>query len=253
MPPTYPRHAPAEAARQVLPGLSIVLPCSDAEAGVAGAIRAAAAAAAQSSADYEIVVVDDSSSDATARTAAQFVDGALRVRLLLHAHPRGRGAAVRTGLVAARMPWVLLASAAEELDAADMAEFAALTRSADVVVGRRVQRTGGRAGRIGGAAWNRLMRALFDLPVHDVDSAFMLIRRELLDGIELRASGALIGAELLVRCRAQGARIAEHPVRPRPGVREERRRARAGAVLWTLVELMRLQGELRRLARTADL
>jgi hypothetical protein len=238
-----PLAAPA-ASRHVLPGLSIVLPCSGAEASVVDAIRAAAAAAAQISVDYEVVVVDDGSGDGTARNASRFLDGARPVRLLVHAHPRGYGAAVRTGLAAARMPWVLLSSAAEELDAADLAAFAALTGSADIVVGRRARR----AGRIRGRAWNRLVRALFDLPVDDVGSPFKLIRRELLAETQLRASGALLHAELLVRCRAAGGRITEQPVRPRP-LPGSRRPARAGGFVPGLGELVRLQGELRRLSR----
>jgi hypothetical protein len=237
--------AGAAATQHVLPGLSIVLPCSGAEASIVDAIRAAAAAAAQNSADYEIVVVDDGSSDGTAQNASRFLDGGRPVRLLVHAHPRGYGAAVRTGLAAARMPWVLLSSAAEELDAADLAAFAALTGSADIVAGRRARR----GGRFGGVAWNRLVRTLFDLPVDDVGSPFKLIRRELLADTELRASGALFHAELLVRCRADGGRITEQPVRQLPPFPASPHPARTGGLLRGLGELVRLQGELRRLSR----
>jgi hypothetical protein len=174
------------------------------------------------------------------------------VRLLVHAHPRGYGAAVRTGLAAARMPWVLLGSTAEELTAMDLGDFAALTGSADVVVGRRVHRSDPPVARLLGAAWNRLLRVLFDLPVHDVSCAFKLIRRDLLDGVELRANGALFAAELLVRCRAAGARITEHPIRHRPRSTGARRRVRAGAAAAALAELVRRQRELRRLSRAVE-
>jgi Glycosyl transferase family 2 len=239
-----------EAPRRLLAGLSIILPCSGAEAAVGDAIRTTAAAAALSSLHYEIIVVDDGSRAETARGASRFVDGARPVRLLVHAHRRGYGAAVRTGLEAARMPWVLLGSTAEELTAMDLGDFAALTGSTDLVVGRRVQRGDPPVARLRGAAWNRLLRALFDLPVDDVACAFKLVRRDLLEGLELRANGPLIAAELLVRCRAAGARIAEQPIRHRPRATGARHRARAGGAVSALAELVRRQGELRRLSRT---
>jgi glycosyltransferase involved in cell wall biosynthesis len=242
--------AAGEGARRLLTGLSVVLPCSGAQAGVDEAIRATAAAAARSSVHYEIFVVDDGGGDETARAAAPFVDGARPVRLLVHPHPRGYGAAVRTGLDAARMPWVLLGSPAEDLTALDLGDLAALSRAADVVAGRRTHRSDPPVARLLDAAWNRLLRVLFDLPVHDVACPFKLIRRDLLEGLELRSNGALIAAELLVRCRAEGARIAEHPIRHRPRASAARRRVRAGAAAAGLAELARRQGELRRLSRT---
>ena len=92
----------------LLPGLSIVLPCYEEEGNVADAIRAAADAAARVSDAHEILVVNDGSTDATAEIAADFVDGTGAVRLLVHPQNRGYGAALRTGLEAARMPWVLI-------------------------------------------------------------------------------------------------------------------------------------------------
>jgi glycosyltransferase involved in cell wall biosynthesis len=249
--PALPRPAagpetPGAALRR-LAGLSVVLPCRDAESGIAAAIRSLAAGAARASGEYEIVVVDDGSRDATAGRVAAFVDASGPVRLLVHPHPRGYGAAMRTGLGAARMPWVLLASAEEALD--DIPGFAAVTGSADLVAGRRVSHDEPVSRRVAEAAWNRLMRALFRLPVHDVDCPFKLVRRDVLTGIELRSAGPVVAAELVIRCRAAGARVAEyefaqHPL-GRPG------RVRAGAVLRALGETLRRQSELRRISNTS--
>jgi glycosyltransferase involved in cell wall biosynthesis len=233
----------------VLPGLSIVLPCHQEEVNVADAIRAAESVAARTSTEYEILVVDDGSTDATAEIAGRFVDGSGRVRLLIHSHNRGYGAALRSGLGAARMQWVLLTDADLQFDLRDLEDFVMLTGSADVVAGRRVVRQDPLGRRISGAAWSSLMRTLFDLPVRDVDCAFKLVRRELLDGIELTASGALISTELLVVCRAQGARIVEHGVRHRPRAAGEQSGARPDVVARAFVELARRYATLRRLSQ----
>ena len=244
-----PSTAPGAAGAPLLAGLSIVLPCHQEAANVADAIRAAAAAGGRSSAEHEIIVVDDGSTDATSAVAARFVDGSGRVRLLVHAHNRGYGAALRSGIDAARMPWVLICDADLQFDLGELADLVPLTRDADVVVGRRVRRQDPLGRRANGAAWSWLMRALFALPVHDVDCGFKLIRRDLLAGIELTSAGALISAELLIGCRAHGARIAEHDVHHRARPAGEQSGARPAVVLRAFAELARRYPALRSLPR----
>jgi glycosyltransferase involved in cell wall biosynthesis len=241
-PTTTPRDDP------LLPGLSVILPCSNEEANVAAAIRAAAGAAARTSADYEILVVDDGSRDGTLAAASPFVDGTGRVRLLLHPHSRGYGAALRTGIGAARMPWVLLTDADMQLDVQELQDFARLTPAADVVVGRWVLRSDSLGRRANDAAWSWLVRKLFALPAHDVDCPFRLIRRERLEQVTLTSGGTMISAELLVRLRAAGATIVEHGVRHRPRESAAHSGAHPRAVARALRELVAQQRTLRRLS-----
>jgi glycosyltransferase involved in cell wall biosynthesis len=233
----------------MLPGLSVIIPCFDEEPNVADAVRASLRAAAEFAADYEVVVVDDGSTDGTARVARQFLEADRHVRLIVRAGNGGYGEAVRTGLRAARMPWVLLTDADERFDVEHLEDFVPHARSSDVVVGWRVMRQDPLGRRVRAALWNRLLRRLFKLPVHDVDCAFKLIRRDLLERLELVSSGSMINAELLVRSLAAGGRVAEVPVRDRPLVAGERI-AGPTSLLRAFRELIQLHGKLRRVART---
>ena len=209
-----------------LSGLTIVLPCLDEAENLADAVGAATDAATRCAVTHEIVVVDDGSSDDTVAVAAGLAARDPRVRLIVHAENRGYGEALRSGIAAAQQPWVLLIDADLQLDVGELAEFLPLAAAADLVVGWRIQPQGPVGGRLRGAMWNRFIRAALDLPVHDVDCAFRLARRELLARLDLRASGALVGAELLAKTRAAGARVAEVPVHHR--VRVAGRQAGAG-------------------------
>jgi glycosyltransferase involved in cell wall biosynthesis len=232
-----------------LPGLSVILPCHQEAENVADAIRAADSAAARASMRHEIIVVDDGSTDATAEIAARLVDGSGRVRLLVHPQNRGYGAALRSGIDAARMPWLLLTDADLQFDLDELEDLVPLTRDAEVVVGRRVLRRDPFARRVNGAAWSWLMRVLFDLPVHDVDCGFKLVRRDLLEGVGLTSSGALISAELLIGCRARGGRIVEHGVRHRARAAGEQSGARPAVILRAFAELARRYASLRSVSR----
>jgi glycosyltransferase involved in cell wall biosynthesis len=245
--PQTPRTTIPQERPTVLPGLSIILPCLNEEDNVADAIRAATKAARANSAEHEVLVVDDGSTDATSEIASRFVDGTGRVRLLVHPHNRGYGAAVRTGIEAARMPWLLLTDADLQFDLGQLEDFVSLAPSADVVAGRRIMRQDPLGRRMTGAAWSALTGRLFRLPVSDVDCAFKLIRRDLLDRVHLASDGAMVSAELLAKLQAEGARVIEHGVRHRARVAGEQSGASPRVVARAFRELARQHRELRRL------
>ncbi|MEA2187178.1 MAG: hypothetical protein QOK16_2189 [Solirubrobacteraceae bacterium] len=229
----------------VLAGMSVVLPCFNEAPNVADAVRTAASAAEAYAADYEVIVVDDGSTDDTAGIAARLADVDRRVRVIVHPSNRGYGGALRSGVRAARMPWVLLTDADLQFDLRELEAFVPLAREADLVAGWRIARQDPLHRRLNAAAWNWLVRRRFDLPVRDVDCAFKLVRRDLLEQIPLTSGGAMISTELVARIVAAGAVVREVGVHHRPRVAGEQSGANPRVVLRAFRELARLQGELR--------
>jgi glycosyltransferase involved in cell wall biosynthesis len=211
-------------ATPVLPGLTIVLPCLDEEDSLAQVLREARTAGRRVAAECEIIVVDDGSQDATAVIAAAESD----VRCIRHPTNLGRGAAVRTGLEAARMSYVLVADADGQFDLHQIVDMLPELESADVVVGWRRGRGEAWGRRIADRLWNRSVRRVAPLPLRDADCSFTLLRREVLDGMELRSDGRALGAELLTKCLRAGARVAEVGVDQRPRRGGGRRRGLLG-------------------------
>ena len=227
-----------------LPGLTVVLPCFNEADNVAQAIHEATWAAVWSADEYQIIVVDDGSTDGTARIAAEVARSVPHVRVIEHDQNRGYGAALVSGLRAARMPWVLLTDSDLQFDLDQLADFVPLTPEADLVVGWRIARRDPLHRRVNAAAWNWLVRHTLDVRVRDVDCAFKLIRREAVEGLPLTSSGAMISTELLVRARADGARIRELGVEHRPRLAGEQSGANARVVLRAFRELRQLRREL---------
>jgi len=217
-----PDHAPIDRARErpLLPGLSIVVACFDDAGNVAGAIRRSSAAARRTTAAHEIIVVDDGSADDTAEIARSFVDRDPHLRVIVHAGHLGYGAALRSGIRAARMPWLLLTDADAQLDLTELDDFVPHANTADLLLGWRILRDDRLGRRMNAATWNWLVRRLFRLPIRDVDCAFKLVRADVVKALPLDSDGPMINTELLVRAIAAGARLEQlgvhRPARQRP-------------------------------------
>ena len=237
---------PGEHAPQ-LDGLSIVLPCFNEEDNVVEVVRAAQLAGRRNALVHEVIVVDDGSSDRTRERALALVAAEPAVRLVMHPVNRGYGAAVRSGIAAARQPWTLLTDADLQFDLTQIEDFVPYAGDHDLIVGRRVMRMDPLGRRAAAAAWNRLVRAVFGLHVEDVDCAFKLVRTELVADVPLTSSGAMISTELLVRCLERGARIKQLPVRHRPRVAGEQSGTNPRVVVRAFRELFSARRDLGRL------
>lgn len=235
-----------------LSSLSIVLPCLDEEENIADAVRNALRAAERCATDYEVIVVDDGSTDATSEVVAALMQQSSHVRLCLHSHNRGYGDALRTGINAARMDWVLLTDADLQFDLRELEDFLPSTTRSDMVLGWRILRQDPAHRRANAAAWNWLVRHAFDLPVRDVDCAFKLLRRELVQSCGLVSSGAMISTELVVRCLASGARLEQLGVHHRARVAGDSSGANLRVVARAFKELLTLRRQLAGLATSVS-
>ena len=83
------------------------------------------------------------------------------------------------------------------------------TDDADVVAGYRKQRRDPATRRVNAWAWNRLVRALFCVPVRDIDCAFKLFRRSSLAGLTIESRGAMINTEIMVKLSRAGNTVVE--------------------------------------------
>jgi glycosyltransferase involved in cell wall biosynthesis len=228
-----------------LAGVSIVLPCHDEAPNLERMLRDATAAASAVADAHEIIVVDDGSRDETAAIAAAAAARDPRIRLVAHERNRGYGAAMRTGFAAARLEWVFLTDADCQFDLRELAGTLPLATGSDVVAGYRLRRADPLHRRLNARGWNALVRRLFDLPVRDVDCAFKLLRRDVVERLALHADGAVVSTELLVRAQAAGARISELGVThlPRPAGRSSG--AQPAVVARAFRELRALRAQLR--------
>jgi glycosyltransferase involved in cell wall biosynthesis len=161
---------------------------------------------------WELIIVDDGSYDRTRELVEALARREPDVRILRHETNRGYGAAVRTGLAAARYDLVFFTDGDRQFAPEQLSRLVAELWRADLVVGYRQGRADHVLRRIYTRVWNALVRVTFDVGVRDVNCAFKLMRREALEDLELHARGAMVSAELLGLAQRRGYRVIEVPV-----------------------------------------
>jgi glycosyltransferase involved in cell wall biosynthesis len=199
------------------PSLSIVIPAFNESNRLATTLATVSARVAD--VDTEIIVVDDGSADDTAAVARRLLADDPASRVIELPENRGKGAAVRAGVAAAAGRRVLFMDADLATDLAALDTILPALDDADIAIGSRavpgavvLNATRGRA--VMGRVFNRMVRVLARLPVHDTQCGFKAFRgpvAKLLFGMS-RIDGFAFDAEVLVCARALRMRIVELPV-----------------------------------------
>jgi len=95
------------------------------------------------------------------------------------------------------------------------------------------------------------VRLFFGRLARDVNCAFKLIRRDLLDRMSLHSEGALINTEMLVLARQLQARVVEVAVHHYPRRSGKQTGANPRVVLRAFRELLAFKAEMRKVEKAA--
>ena len=163
----------------------------------------------------EMVIVDDGSSDGSDKVLAALADSTVRV--IHHPHNRGKGAAVRTGIEAARGDLILVQDADLEYDPDDWPSLLApvLKGKARVVYGSRF--TGERKNMLP-SHWigNRLLtlvtNLLYKSTLSDMETCYKLFDRKVLEGVTIESDRFEFEPEITAKVLMKGERIYEVPI-----------------------------------------
>ena len=186
--------------------LSVVLPAYNEAGSIGRVVEEMTGYLGNADLSHEIHVVDDGSDDRTISVLQSLRARVPALCVLRHRRNLGYGAALRTGLAAARGDYVLLADGDGQFGVNGLEQMWRRRHEADLVLGYRNPRRDPRVRRAAGWLYGRVIVPLvFGGSFRDVNCGFKLLRRRVVEQMELRSHGALFSAELLTRARLAGA------------------------------------------------
>jgi dolichyl-phosphate beta-glucosyltransferase len=201
--------------------LSIIIPCYNEDHRIGKTIEAIIAWAQTSNLDYELIIADDGSSDQTRTRAEAFQDRVPHLRILTLPH-QGKGAAVRSGMLAARGQEVLFMDADGSAPLSEIEGLRqALKEGAPIAIGSRVIPKGAPKvirtylhRKIMGRCFAFLVNRLVLKGIKDTQCGLKLFKQEVAQDLFSRQEldGFAFDVEILYLAHRKGYSIKEIPV-----------------------------------------
>lgn len=195
--------------------------------------------------DYEIIVVNDGSRDNSAEVLRELHQRVPRLRVITHERNRGYGGALRSGFAHATKDVVFYTDGDGQYDVRELPVLLMLlTDDTDFVNGIKMNRQDPPHRVFAGNLHRFLMRWSFWLPISDVDCDFRLIRRSVLERLDLRSNSGSICVELVKHAQRAGAQFREVSVHHYARKWGESQFFKPGKILRTYADLSRMWVEL---------
>jgi len=237
-----------------MPGLTIVIPTYEEERKIARDVREAAAFLSSRALPGEIIVADDGSSDGTVRAAREAPPPeGIRYTVIPAAKHRGKGAAVRSGILASRGEYVMFADSGMTVPYDNALKGLRLLQegSCDLAHGSRelpgsvIVRDKDPDRKLLSALFRKITFSWLRIPgeLTDTQCGFKLYRGDVARRLyaSCETDGFLFDVEIILRALNEGLRIREFPIEwscdrdSRLGLRRN-----AGEILRDLIRLKRL-------------
>lgn len=226
--------------------LTIILPCFDEGGRLPEALERYLRHFPAGDGGIELLVVDDGSSDETVAVAEAAAARDPRVRVLRHRPNRGKGFAVRTGMLAGRGELLVFTDADASYGPEEVERVVRALDDAAVAIGRRGElETGGPLlRRLASRVFNLAMRLLLGLPFRDTQCGLKAFRRDAARELfgRARVDGFAFDAETLFLARRLGLTVVEVEVSPE---------AREGSKVRLAVDALRMLRDMWRVRRAA--
>jgi glycosyltransferase involved in cell wall biosynthesis len=192
--------------------------------------------------DYELIVVNDGSHDNTGEVLAELERlYSPYMRVVTHEKNRGYGGALRSGFAAATKELVFYTDGDGQYDVGELPKLLErMDPDVGLVNGYKLERNDPQHRIWIGNVYNAFSRALFHIRIRDIDCDFRLIRRSLVESIDLWSTSGTVCVELVRKLEMTPYRVVEVGVHHYSRLHGRSQFFRIRSLLTTLYQLLRL-------------
>jgi len=226
--------------------LSLFLPAYNEEKNLADTVERAVPILKKVARKYELLIINDGSRDNTGEIAEKLAQKYPFVRVITHGSNQGYGVALRSGFYASKYNWIAFTDSDGQFDFSEIEKLIEKSDQADIVAGFRIDRQDPPLRRFFGRGWTFLANLLLGVRVRDVDCAFKLIKKEVIERIP-RLQSTIGGAnpELLAKAVKEGFDIIEVGVHHYPRKDGKQTGGSLRAIFVSFIDLGKLWWQLR--------
>jgi glycosyltransferase involved in cell wall biosynthesis len=194
--------------------LSVFYPCYNEEKNIESTVAKTIPVLKKITGKWEIILVNDGSKDNTAKVLETIKKQAPKqIKIITHNPNRGYGGAVKSGLYNSKYKWITFTDSDGQFDFSEVVNLIKRQQQtkADIVIGYYLSRQVSKLTILTSKIWELIVFILFGLKVTDIDCAFKLINKKVVDTIPKLESerGAFISSEFLIKAKKAGFKIAE--------------------------------------------
>lgn len=224
----------------LLSSVSLVFPAYNEEANIERTISRGLEAFSKYFEEVIVIPVNDGGSDRTGEIVDRMADFNSNIRPVHHEVNKGYGSALRSGFDAAETEFVFFSDSDGQFDLEEIAKLLPYVDDYDMILGYRENRADPMHRKLNAWAWGTMVRFLFGFKAKDVDCAFKLFRKDLLDQANLVAEGAMVNTELLAKAKNMGKTMINVPVSHYAREEGEQTGANPFVILRAFLELFKL-------------
>jgi glycosyltransferase involved in cell wall biosynthesis len=158
---------------------------------------------------YEIIIINDCSPDRSGMIADQLAGKYPQVRVVHHDKNKGYGAALKSGFASSQMEWICLTDGDDEYDLNDLKKMIKLKEFYDLIITFRYKKIYSNKRIFISYIYNTLLRWLFRTRFRDISTGLRLVRKSLIEDIDITSDSPFIGAEITIKSMLKGYRIGE--------------------------------------------
>jgi glycosyltransferase involved in cell wall biosynthesis len=225
-----------------LPSLSVFFPAYNDALSLPSLIEKTFKVLSETVEVFEVVVVNDGSFDNTGEVLRQLQSRfGMRLRVIEHLENRGYGRALRTGFESAQYDWVFYTDGDGQYDVQELSLLIRKVRDdVGLANGFKLKRHDPWHRVCIGWLYNRFARVLFGIRIRDIDCDFRLVRRDIVQQLNLRSNTGAVCVELVRGIELTGCEIVEVGVHHYPRLHGRSQFFRVRSLLTTFRQLLDL-------------
>lgn len=227
---------------QKIKGLTVFFPAYNEEENIVETVKKAIKVLETLKLDWEIIVVNDGSKDRTREVSEAIAKKYPKNIHVINQPNGGYGAALKTGLYNAKYDWIVYTDSDGQFDFSEVTKFLEKTDTADAIWGYRMKRKDPFFRLIFAKGWALSVFLFFRIWLRDVDCGFKMISKKVLNKIPKLESqrGGMINAELAIKVKKYGFKLAQVGVNHYPRVAGSPTGASIRVIIQSYLDLLKL-------------